>query len=282
MAAGAWDNVGQPVTGAGAASESGAGTAADSGPGSAAAGAGATDTSRGQGSGEGSDELENVIERVLERLGSVVDNRLASMRQDLDTEMQRRVQSLSDKAAHRLSQQQRERLTLLDQHLSGLEEVLGPDFEQVRNKKRLEILLDTDDKGEQEQPEETEPTGQGAPDFAQVYLSEKLGRPEDWTAEEQAAIRRDLSQARDMVTWMAAVERYAVQRTGRQQQGQSPNEGDGRNVRAARAQPVGGQAGGAGQMTPEQLQAAYNRAAAARDMAEMQRLGQLIDKLTRG
>jgi len=175
----------------------------------------------------------------------------------------------------------------VDHVMDGLQEMLGPDYDQVRRQKQLDILLDTEageDDGGPAPPEASpSPVAGQSGEFAQVYLAQKLGAPREWSLEEQAAIQRDLSQARDSVAWMAVVERYAVQRAGRGDGGQGSGDGSpGREQqRAARAQPVGGQAGGAGQLTPEQLRDEYNRAAADRNMAEMQRLGVLIDKLVK-
>jgi len=275
-----WERVGQPGQ---TVAQDGQG-AGDSGQGSGAAAGGEAGSGQpGQVSGESSDGVDQVVERVLERLGQ----QMGSWRQDLEDQVQRTVQSFSDRTAHRLSQQQRQRLQAVDHVMDGLQEMLGPDYDQVRRQKQLDILLDTEageDDGGQEPPEASpSPVAGQSGEFAQVYLAQKLGAPREWSLEEQAAIQRDLSQARDSVAWMAVVERYAVQRAGRGDGGQGSGDGSpGREQqRAARAQPVGGQAGGAGQLTPEQLRDEYNRAAADRNMAEMQRLGVLIDKLVK-
>lgn len=242
--------------------------ALDSGPGSEAG------PDAGAASGEGTEALDAVVERVMAQLGT----ELERLRQDLQEDLRRQVQSFSDKTAHRLSQQQRERLKALDEALKGLEEQLGPDFEQIKRQKQLEILLDAGSEESPEDGEEQAPTGETSPqsDFAQVYLSRKLGDPSEWSREERAAIQRELTQARDWAQWMAVVDKYAGIRAGRQRGGS--DDAGAQTRRAARAQPSGGRARGS-RMDLAALQKAYNQAAADRDLARMQQLGEQIDKL---
>lgn len=232
----------------------------------------------GQVSGETVEEsLEAVVERVLSA-------KLGGLRQDLTGEIERRVQSFSDKTANRLSEEQRARLRVLDEVMGGLKDVLGPDYDAVRRQRQLDILLSDGEPetagargqrgGQQNAGGPTQAGPVGESDFANVYLSQRLGDPSEYSAEERQAIQRDLSNANGWGEWMAVAERYAGKRAGRISQTAVPQSPS----RAARAQPVqGGRP--SGQMTPEQLQAAYNKAATRGDMDEMNRVGALIDKL---
>lgn len=233
----------------------------------------------GQVSGETVEEsLEAVVERVLSA-------KLGGLRQDLTGEIERRVQSFSDKTANRLSEQQRARLRTLDELMNGLQDHLGPDFDAVKRQKQLDILLDDSTpqgaQSPQGEPQRAQQTA-GGDGFADAYLSQKLGDPSLYSAEEQAAIRTALSSARDWTQWMAQVDKYAQQHAGRQAGNGAQTQPGGQQAglsRAARAQPVQTGRPTSGPMTPEQLQAAYNRAAANGDMAELTRVGALIDKL---
>jgi hypothetical protein len=239
-------------------------------------------------SGEGSEgaDIEQIVERAVEQ---ALGTRLGSLRQDLQDEVQRTVQSFSDKTAHRLSKRQHERLEMLDETLEGLQDMLGPEYEEVKRRKQLDILLqgasfeedpEQDPVTPQDEPTPQTPAGEPTGDFAQTYLSRQLGSPEEWSPEDRQAIERELSQARDARAWMDVVDKYAEQRRQRGNRGgqQAPQQQQNRGNPAARVVPMRtGQS--PGPSTPEQLQAAYDRAASRGDVEEMRTLGKEIDKM---
>jgi hypothetical protein len=232
------------------------------------------ETSSGEGSGTDSELIERAVAQALEK-------RLASLRQDLEEYADRRVQSFSDKTAHRLSQQQRQQLEQLDRTLDGLQDLLGPDFDAIKRQKQLDILLanggeagETEQRSATQQQAEPQPSRQSG-DFASAYLATKLGDPSEWNQEARAAIQRDLSQAGDWDAWMAVVDRYAEQRPGRMAQGQGTSDSGAPSV--ARAQPVGVPAGKRSAPSLDALNRALNRAAAEGDLDAMEKIGRQID-----
>lgn len=233
-------------------------------------------------------QLEALVDR---RARALVSEEIARLRHDLDTDIERRVQSFSDRTAHRLTQQQTERLASVDATLESLRDALGPDFEQYRRQARVDALLamqsqtgqpDTTQAPEtapavSQQPQAQQTGAVGGP-FAQQYLTTKLGNPTEWTETERTDIERQLSEARDFADWLAVVDRYAGRRSGAGlqitgQQAQQQVRGN-----AARANPGagGGAPGGADLAT---LNRQYNAAAADGDRERMVRLGEQIDRL---
>lgn len=236
-------------------------------------------------SGESSDDVSQVVERVLERLGSQLDQKLTSMRQDLQTYAERTAQSFSDKAASRLTQRQREQMEMVERTLAPLREQLGPDYDDALRQAKLNVMFSGGAPGEG-QAEPVQPAqaasrpagGESADQFAGVYLSQRLGDPRDWNEEDTAAIQADLSQARDWAEWMAVVDRYAQRRPSSPWQGQGPQE-RGATGNIARAQPVGAASGRRPTPSLDQLNAAYNRAVADGDIDAVNKLGAQIDVL---
>jgi hypothetical protein len=231
------------------------------------------------GQAEGSTEaIDAQIEKAIER---AVERRLAAMSQDLDGVIERRVQSFSDRATARLTREQQTRLEQVDKTVAGLKDYLGQDYEQVRTRLRLDALTDRDQGSYQTQPEGS-PAGQPAAqtqqgaDYvaAESYLTMRLGSPDVLSPQDAEYLRT----AQGWPAWYKRVDEIA-QRAGQRQQAQNGQSGQraGRGNVAA-AQPGAGR-GAQGAGTPEALMVAYNRAVADGDTREIDRIGQLIDRL---
>jgi uncharacterized protein YdcH (DUF465 family) len=244
------------------------------------------DPGQGQGPGAAATDSGETIESLVKTVMQRVEDRLADLGQDLDEQITRQVQSFSDRTAHRLSEQQRERLRMLDEVLEGAQQLLGPEeYENFRRRKQLDILVGTPEEtpARQEQPRQPQqrqqPTQQQPDpnDFAVAYIQQQGLDPEALT---EAEVQR-LTSANSWTDWMQRVGELAARRQGGgAQQTPGPGSSQQRRGNPATAQPTGGGAP-PGVMTAEQLQAAYNKAAADGDMALMEELGQKIDQLLR-
>jgi len=224
-----------------------------------------------------------IVERVLAKLGSTLDQKLTAMRQDLQVYADRTAQSHSDKTASRLTQRQQEQMASVEQVLAPLREQLGPDYEDTVRQAKLNIVLsgDAQDGGQMApgQPASAasrSAVGESTDQFAGVYLSAKLGDPSKWSEEDVATLHADLAQASDWTAWMAVVDRYAERRPDRTALGRGPQEQvTGGSV--ARVQPVGAVAGKRPAPSLDQLNLAYNRAVAEGDLDAVTKIGAQID-----
>lgn len=222
----------------------------------------------GQVSGEA---IEELVSQVMQR----VEAQLAALSQDLQQQVDRRVQSSSDRTASRLDKAQRDRLAQVDRMLGKLKEYLGGDYDQVRRSLQLDVLLDAE--GEQ-QPEQTQPDqaqGQAVEAAAVAYLESTLGNPETLTRQEEQYLR----QSPDWKTWYKRVNEIAQKRKVAPQQ--PPGRGDAAvRGKATTAQPPKGTgAPGTGAGDAKALQARLNAAYARGDYEEAERIGREIDKL---
>jgi hypothetical protein len=217
------------------------------------------------------DSGEGIDAQITEALERVLAEKLGGLRQDLEGLVERRVQSFSDKTAHRLGEEQRQQLQMLDRLMEGLREQLGPDFDTIRTQKQLEIL--TGGQGQapqmgqappQEEPQE-EPQPTEARSMADAYLQSQGVSPQSLSAQEQAF----LSQAQGWPQWFQRVGEVAQRR-----QAAKPPARQGGNPAAAQPMGMGRSRG-----TPslEQLNQAYNQAVANGDLTAMRKLGAAID-----
>lgn len=253
--------------------------ASDSGPGSQAS------PGQGAASEEDFDPAEQIVERVMEKLGSELDRKLSSIRQDLQEYAERTAQSFSDKTAHRLTRRQREQLEQVERILAPLKDHFGPEYDEVVTQAKLQALFagsgeqddGTETPEQSAQPPQGPAAGQSVDQFVEAYLAQKLGAPSQWEAEEYAAIQRDLSQARDWSEWIAVVERYAERGPSQTDKSQGPQGSGSGNV--ARAHMVGASTGKRPQPSLEALNRAYNRAAEEGDFDAQKRIGAQIDKI---
>ena len=246
-----------------------------SGPGSFA------QSGQGMTSGDSVDQEAEVDQRVIARLESYLDEKLKAMRQDLQTYADRTAQSYSDKTAHRLTQQQSERLQALDRALSGLEDVLGPDFDAIKRQKQLDILLDggrTDNVAPETPRTPSAPEASQPTDFADAYLSSRLGDPSQFSEDDLNVIRSELSQARDMNDWITRVDRLAQNRARQAPPESTQGSAD---TSAARMQPVSLQGSRRSNPSLEQLDRALNRAAAEGDLKAVEEISKQIDEAVR-
>lgn len=217
------------------------------------------------------------VQRVLGEL-------LPTMRQDLTTDMERRVQSMSDKAEHRLSEAQRQKLQMLDDSLSGIKEALGPEYERIRNQGRLEILAQgpVQPQGQQPAPAQQTPAADAATNNqANVYLSQRLGDQNRWTPAQQQQIFAELAQAGgNLASWIAVVDKWAAQKPINPAQGTNgtPQNNSVVPTSVSRLQPMGG-GGPISNVSIEQLSLDLNRAYANDNFEEVERISKLIDKV---
>ena len=245
--------------------------------------------------GDGVSTDRMIREAVSAEVQRALGEMLPTVRQDLTTEMERKVQSFSDKAEYRLSQQQQQQLRLLDNVMEDMRETLGPDFERVRNQKRLDILAQVPEpqgqSGEppaqqqsqqQQQPAQQQSTGQ-FDQRTQAYIAQRLGNPQDWPMDQYRQINTELGQAQDWFAMLNVVDRWAAQKpqgnaTPAQGTNGAPASTNGAPTSAARLQPMG--TGSAlGQKSIEQLQTDFNKAFADGDYEESERIGKLIDQI---
>lgn len=227
------------------------------------------------------DVLLPVVERVLSR-------ELGTLRQDLATELERRVQSMTDKAEYRLSQRQQQELSALDRVLGRLKEQLGPEYDQIRNQSRMEILLDQQTAGQNPQAEQPQPQPQAQQSegdrSAEAYLSSQLGDPQNWTQEQRDQIAQELNQARgNFWNWIQTVNKWAAMKpqAARQQPTASSPGGNGNTPNPAsdaRIQPLG-TGGGVRQSTMQQLNVQLNQAYSEGEYEKAAQIAQQMDEL---
>lgn len=235
--------------------------------------------------GVSQEAIEAMVSAQVQR---ALEQRLGSLRQDLTGEVERKVQSFSDKAYSRLSARQQEDMAAVDRVLEGMQDILGPDYETIRRQKKLDILTRTEPAA---QPEPTAQIGNGqqphagqdnSDSQAQAYLTQRLGEQSLWTPQQQRQILAELAQARDNIwQWVSVVDKYAAQKP--QPAAGAPANGGGIDdaTRAARAQPMGG-GSNVNAYTPEQLDKMLYAAHNAGDYEEAERIGKLIDRLVEG
>jgi hypothetical protein len=181
-----------------------------------------------------------------------------------------------------LSQRQKEQMEQVDRILGFLKDDLGPDFEDVRRRVKMQTLVEGAAREDGREEERGEPAprgqspaaGQSADQFVQVYLSKTLGDPSQYSEEEMQALHRDLSQARDWSAWMATVDGYAKRGPS---QSKGPQSGSSSSGNPARAHMVGAPTGKRPPPKLEELSRALDRATAAGDFEAMQKIAAQID-----